>query len=336
MPCHSPLRGWKDVHTGGITFRREHGYEKMEVPCGQCLGCRLDYSRMWAMRITHEATMHESDGGNCFITLTYRNVEDCSLDQLKNGQHVPSDWSLHKSHMTKFIKRLRKFFGDQKIRYFYAGEYGKKCQHGIDVEEVGCPLCNVGRPHYHMCLFNGLFTDLLPYESDGGITRYTSPSLERIWGYGFVDVGELNFASASYCAKYIVKKIKGVKADDWYYQMDIDGNWNWITPEYVCMSRGNASYKGQKVGIGAAWLEKYEMDVYPHDHVPLPGMDPMNGVPRYYDEIVKEKYPEMFEQVQAARLKYLKENKEDYTLKRLEDKHKVAKAKMKLFDSRDL
>lgn len=177
--------------TGGIQFRRTNAGEKMEVPCGYCLGCRLDYSRMWAMRIVREASLHEYNGGNSFITLTYRDESACDEEQLEQGLHVPDDWSLNERHMQLFIKRLRKHFGEQKIRYFYAGEYGRCCKHGIDVDRVGCPLCNVGRPHYHLCLFNGSFNDLEAYQSDGDITRYTSPTLERLWGYGFVDVGEL-------------------------------------------------------------------------------------------------------------------------------------------------
>ena len=58
MGCDSPLKGFVDRDTGGLTFKREMSNgEKMEVGCGQCLGCNLDYSRMWAMRITHEAAM---------------------------------------------------------------------------------------------------------------------------------------------------------------------------------------------------------------------------------------------------------------------------------------
>ena len=110
MPCFSPLRGFKDPHTGGLTFRRDGVRSEMEVACGQCLGCRLDYSRMWALRISHEAVMHEFDGGNCFVTLTYRDERDCTEDQLRGGFHVPRDWSLHVEHFQKFMKRLRKFF----------------------------------------------------------------------------------------------------------------------------------------------------------------------------------------------------------------------------------
>ena len=108
----------------------------MEVACGQCLGCRLDYSRMWAMRIVHESTLHEYNGGNCFVTLTYRDEIECTEDQLLSGDHIPKDWSLKKSDFQNFMKRLRWAFPKQEIRYFYVGEYGRRCRHGIDVELV--------------------------------------------------------------------------------------------------------------------------------------------------------------------------------------------------------
>ncbi len=336
MGCDSPLKGWKDRGTGGITFKREYGFgEKMEVGCGQCLGCRLDYRRMWAMRITHEATMHEFTGGNSFITLTYRDEGVCSIKQWKDGKYVPKDWSLHKGHFQRFMKRLRKAFPDQEIRYFYAGEYGRKCKHGIDVNDVGCPFCNTGRPHFHACLFNCSFTDLEPYQSDGGIIRYTSPLLEKIWSYGFVDVGELTFASASYVAGYVLKKIKGPVKDDHYMSIDMDGVITFISPEFVGMSRGNAAYKGQRCGIGASWYEKFKSDVFPSNEVPVPGHGVMNGVPRYYDEILRVDDPIMYEEVKDTRIAFLRAHSAEYTDARRMDKHICKKARAKL-SKRDL
>lgn len=332
MSCDSPLKGYRDRHTGGITFRRENGIEKMEVACGVCLGCRLDHRNMWAMRIAHEASLHEYNGGNSFLTLTYRDARACeSYEQYKEGYYVPNDWSLHPEHVTLFIKRLRKFFGDQHIRYFYCGEYGKKCQHGIDLESVKCPLCNVGRPHYHMCLFNGSFTDLVAYESDGGITRYTSPTVEKLWKYGFVDVGELNYASANYAGKYLLKKQTGDRAHTWYCQYDLDGVVTYLQPEFCRMSRGNASGKGRKCGIGADWFEAFHSDCFPADEVPVYGVGVVKKVPRYYQEIYAERNPEEMEKIRAARKKYMRENAEEYTPKRLEDKHICKKARIELF-----
>jgi hypothetical protein len=330
------LKGYKNRDTGGIQFRKDDSLEKMEVGCGQCLGCRLDHSRMWAMRISHESSLYEYSGGNCFITLTYRDAEACeSYEQYRDGWYVPKDWSLDKTHVQKFFKRLRKAFPGKKIRYFCAGEYGRKCKHGIDVDAVGCPLCNTGRPHYHACVFNHTFDDLEPYQSDGGIIRYTSPTLERLWGYGFVDVGELNFNTASYTASYILKKVGGVPKVDHYMTYDLDGVITFIEPEFITMSRGNAKYKGQRCGIGAKWYEIYKDDVYPSDEVPVPGKGVMNGVPRYYDKILEEEDPRVYEEVKRLRRTWLKEHSEDLTFDRLMDKHICAKAKIDMFRKRD-
>ena len=308
----------------------------MEVGCGQCLGCRLDYSRMWAMRIVHEASLHEYNGGNCFVTLTYRDKMDCTIDQLDTGRHVPDDWSLNKSHFQKFMKRLRKAFPNQEIRYFYAAEYGRKCKHGIDLERVNCPLCNTGRPHFHACLFNIHFQDLEAYQSDGGIMRYTSPTLERIWGYGFVDVGELTYNSAAYTANYILKKVRKVQDDSHYMTFDLNGEITFISPEFVGMSRGNASHKGKKCGIGAGWYDKFRDDVFPSDEVPVPGKGVVKGVPRYYNEILKEENPLLYEEIKRLRLEYKRAHGEEYSFSRLMQKHLCKKARLKLFNKREL
>lgn len=337
MSCDSPLKGFRDKETGGITFRREKSYgEKMEVACGSCLGCRMDYRRMWAMRIVHEASLYEYKGGNCFITLTYRDKELCTEEQKEKKLHVPDDWSLNKKHFQSFMKRLRKAFPNQKIRYFYCGEYGRKCKHGLDLSRVKCPLCNVGRPHFHACLFNCSFGDLEAYETDGGITNYTSPMLEKIWGYGFVDVGELTFGSASYVAGYVLKKVKGVKADDHYLSVDLDGEITFLEPEYVGMSRGNAARKGERCGIGAGWYEKYKKDVFPSDEVPVPGKGVIKGVPRYYSEILRVEDPAMYDEITEKRRRYMKDNSDEFTDDRLLDKHICKKARSKLFEKRDL
>lgn len=329
MPCYSPLKGWKDEETGGIVFRPGIGAEEMEVACGQCLGCRLDHSRMWALRIVHESAMHQSGCGSCFVTLTYRDIVECDTEQLENKLHVPSDWSLHKSHFQKFMKRLRKHFSPQKIRFFHCGEYGNKCKHGIDLELVGCPLCNVGRPHYHAALFGWYPDDPVAYKTKDGYERFTSPTLERIWKYGFVDVGELNFDTAAYIARYNLKKVTGVKASDHYMQVDFDGECSWVEPEYITMSR--------RPGIGRDFYEKYKDDMFPSDMTPMVGDGkPVHGVPRYYEEIFKCEDPLTLEEIKEVRQKFREEHGEEYTPQRLMQKYKVKKAEQKLFKERSL
>lgn len=94
MACYAPLSAWKKPG-GGITFKQSEatGLRPIKLPCGQCLGCRLDYSREWAVRCTHEALLHQE---NSFITLTY------------DDEHLPWDRGLRKKHWQDFAKRLRK------------------------------------------------------------------------------------------------------------------------------------------------------------------------------------------------------------------------------------
>ena len=42
--------------------------ESIDIPCGQCIGCRLKRSRDWATRCMLESGYHSS---NTFLTLTY-------------------------------------------------------------------------------------------------------------------------------------------------------------------------------------------------------------------------------------------------------------------------
>ena len=50
MACHHPFRMWR--HDGKVTLRRPESddREAMDMPCGGCLGCRMDRARSWAIR----------------------------------------------------------------------------------------------------------------------------------------------------------------------------------------------------------------------------------------------------------------------------------------------
>jgi len=69
-------------------------FEATQVPCGRCIGCRLERSRQDAVRSCHEASLYED---NCFITLTY------------SDEFVPVNGSLVKSHFQDFMKDLRSY-----------------------------------------------------------------------------------------------------------------------------------------------------------------------------------------------------------------------------------
>ncbi len=263
---------------------------EMEVACGQCLGCRLDHSRMWAIRIVHEAQMHDD---NCFITLTY------------DEEHCPRDGSLNKKHFQKFMKRLRKKFKDTRIRYYHCGEYGEK----------------LGRPHYHACIFGLDFQDKQLLGEQNGNKLYTSEMLDQTWKLGFTTTGALTFESAAYCARYITKKINGKNADDHYLRWDENGEAYWLNPEYCTMSR--------KPGIGATWYEDYKTDLWPSDEVPVPGSGVYKKVPRYYETILASEDATTLEDIKKLRRKFRDAHGAEYTSERLRDKYEVQKAKTK-------
>lgn len=260
---------------------------------------------MWAIRIVHESTLYADQCGNSFVTLTYRNKDECTPEQLRNGHYIPDDWSLNKKHFKNFIRRLRKNF-PQKIRYFHCGEYG-------DITE---------RPHYHACLFNCFFDDQRVWSTNEGVTVYSSVTLDKLWPYGFATVGELNYETAAYTARYILKKVNGYNAPDHYMRCDEYGVAYWLQPEYVTMSL--------KPGIGRGWYEQYKTDMFPADHSPVPGKGVVTKVPRYYQTILEKEDPDTFELVKKLRKEFITNHRADFTPDRLMDKYKVKRASQQL------
>jgi len=204
----------------------------LELACGQCIGCRIERSRQWAIRCVHEAQMHER---NCFVTLTY------------SEEHLPFNAGLNIRHWQLFAKRLRKRIG--RFRYFHCGEYGEE---------------NL-RPHYHACLFGVDFSvDRSLWKRDHGFDLFVSPTLSETWGKGFCSIGELSYESAAYVARYILKKVTGELADGAYERVDSEtGEVFKVRPEYVSMSR--------RPGLGAVWFDKFRGDVFPADEVVFKG-----------------------------------------------------------------
>nr|WAE43477.1 MAG: replication initiator protein [Microviridae sp.] len=286
MPCYHPIvayrsrAGRQENGKWKIVFTKREGYNDMPVtiPCGQCIGCRLEKSRQWAIRCVMEASLHQK---NCFLTLTY------------NAENMPLDQSLQKKDMVLFIKKIRKKYGAN-IKFYLCGEYGSE----------------LGRPHYHVCMFNHDFSDKVawrrsPAKAPGReqIILYRSESLEKIWTKGFSLIGELNFESAAYVARYCLKKINGEKAEEHY------GN---KTPEYTNMSR--------RPGIAKAWWDKYKNDVISTDKIITRGMEVKP--PRYFDLLLEKENPKKMERIKYHRKSVV--NKDDNTWERLKVKEIIA------------
>lgn len=237
MPCYGPLTAYYPKTASGdnrLVFdpRKSETGIPIKIPCGKCIGCKLEHSRQWAVRCMHEKRMHSA---SCFLTLTYDN------------KHLPKGNTLVKRDLQLFMKRLRKVFGNG-VRFFACGEYGEK----------------TARPHYHVLLLNSDFMDKKPVSYRSEHPYYTSSLLSKLWTAGSHIIGNVDFDSAAYVARYCTKKITGPKAVAHYAGRQ---------PEFLVMSR--------RPGIGSGYLEKYRSELYTHDNCIVNGVE--SSLPRFYD-----------------------------------------------------
>ena len=231
--------------------------QQMEVPCGQCIGCRLARVMSWSVRMMHEAKTHSE---NSFITLTYDN------------NHLPDDLSIHIEHVQKFFKDLRYKIKPKKIRYFLSGEYGA-------IDEIKDPAekikyisrygsSKLGRPHYHAIVFGYWPSDSKALPSKNDYTWYESRELQSIWKNGFVTVGEVTDESAAYTARYTIKKLNASS------ECDARFHYKGRKREFAVMSR--------RPGIGQMFYEKYKTELQNNYSVVQRGHE--KALPRYYKQ----------------------------------------------------
>lgn len=165
MPCYKPLMANVRRVPGQkskVTFSSvpsadvaRHG-TPTPLPCGQCIGCRLERSRQWAIRLMKELKLHDRSS---FLTLTYT---DAALPKTRSG--VPT---LVLEDVQLFLKRLRFHFAPSRLRFFQCGEYGEQTL----------------RPHHHMILFGEDFCKDRERvrDSHSGFPQYESPLLNSLW-----------------------------------------------------------------------------------------------------------------------------------------------------------
>jgi hypothetical protein len=198
MACFKPLLAWQ-LDSGEVVFSERGSVRRsLVLPCGQCIGCRLERSRQWAVRCMHESQMHDFSS---FVTLTYE------------GEDIAA--SLNYRDFQLFAKRLRRKMGP--FRFYMCGEYGERFR----------------RPHFHALLFGMFFDDRQFHSTVGsGFKIYRSGLLESLWPHGFSSIGDVTFESAAYVARYVCKKVTGPLADAHY----LTNEGECLTPEFTRMS----------------------------------------------------------------------------------------------------
>lgn len=329
MTCYHPLKRWiigydkKDfADTKEIAKVTSYSVNELEIngkkytnwqeiPCGKCIGCRLAYSKTWAMRCMLEAKDHEN---NEFVTLTYdeEHVPKCKYridTETGEVKEINEVNTLYFEHLKKFMKDLRRYIEyhaeepkpkreDYKnnedyqkdkekwekkylIRYYACGEYGSEKK--------------TMRPHFHAIIYNLNLKDKKIDElSKKGSIQFKSEMLEKIWGKGRVRTSPVNYETCAYVARYIMKKVKGKEAVEFF---ESTGR----TLEATRMSR--------MPGIGRKYYDKNKDKIYECDEIWLKnkyGALPMKP-PRYYDNLYDLEEPEKMEQIKEQRKKIAEE-----------------------------
>lgn len=264
----------------------------IQVPCGQCLECRLQQTRVWADRCVLEAKRWEH---NYFVTLTY------------DDYHVPPNGSLVKRDYQLFLKKLRHRFPDTEIRYLLSGEYGSQSL----------------RPHYHLILFNFPLDDLSEnfkepqwdlksgYDKNGEYSHqlklvrlknhvkpesgehplFYSKLIHECWDFrGMISVGRFSYDTAAYISQYCTKKVNPKNKDN-YAKFG-------MLPEFLACST--------HPGIGAGYAEEQDDLLYSFDKIVIANKDGahLSSVPRYFDKLFIKKYgDDIFEPVRYKRIK---------------------------------
>lgn len=293
-----------DKHTGklksyivsGKTYDveeyRKHPFKwfVQPIPCGNCLECKLRKSQEWSFRCMKEASKYEN---NIMLTLTYddEHLPKSKYVNLETGELFES-LTLKKDDVQKFMKRLRKKFGEG-IRFFMCGEYGSDSEYK---DWKGQVRKGTERPHYHIILFNIKVEDLRFYKwsfcdwSKDKYPLFKSKTMEKLWPFGFVDLNEVTKETCDYVARYTTKKLKGDYAKKEYEEKG-------RIPPYLNMSRNP--------GIGYDFFEENK-EKFLNDSQSMylktkKGLVDI-GTVRYYDKQIEKVAPETLKEIKNKRI----------------------------------
>lgn len=296
MSCYRPVTAFKPLGGGSILFAERGDCREISIPCGWCIGCRIDKREEWAIRCLLESQLHKV---NSFVTLTY------------DEAHYPADGSLYYPDFQLFVRKLRR--RGLRFRFFVAGEYGEE----------------LSRPHWHCLLFGCEFVDRVVCNSINAKQKvYTSALLAECWPHGFHSIGDVTYESCRYTAAYCMKKFVGPRAEDHYSRVDPStGEIIRVAPEMCRMSL--------KPGIAFPWLQKFHSDIYETEYDAVIVKGQMKRVPRYFGDVLDKVLagPEV-DQLEFRRFQKAELRSGDRTAERLAVREQCELAKIAFFESK--
>ncbi|QCS36260.1 replication initiator protein [Capybara microvirus Cap1_SP_192] len=267
-------RGKKFIYGYGSPVRLPYDDALFEdsdvIPCGKCIGCRLDYSRQWTTRLMLELPYHNEAW---FLTLTY-NDDVLPTNLVDVDGEIKVTHSLVKKDFQNFIKRLRNYFPDKSISYYCCGEYGSRSF----------------RPHYHAILFfdsplqdyvfpSGDSNKNVLHKVQDGYFYFINPLIDKLWyrsdmpdrSAGFHYITQVNWDTCAYVTQYVTKKLNGSAADV-YDRLHLE-------PEFSLIS--------QKPALGRRYYDEHKDDIYTTYFIGISSNSKYRQVkpPRYYDNL---------------------------------------------------
>lgn len=246
------------------------------IPCGQCRGCRLNYSLQWAARLELESRSWKY---GYFLTLTF---SDEFIDKSYYYDLYKHDFyqgSLNVRDMQLFFKSFRRKIEPFKCKVFYCGEYGDQFQ----------------RPHYHAIVLTDYKLDLKFMYFRDGHNYYTCRLCDDAWmNKGYIVISDFSFEDAAYVARYCLKKVNLL--DHVKHEVIVSlGDVNFRTPPFSHMSLRPA--------IAREYVDKNYLTIYNDDLIYTRKSNSVQALspPRYFDKRLEELDPILYDSIKERR-----------------------------------
>lgn len=262
MKCYKPKpvlikQGERIRFLKWTKFMAEYNHQLIQwLPCGNCENCLLKRAKEWGERNYLESLSWQN---KWFITLTYND------DNLKWKLGKPQ---LVRKDVTLFLKKIRN--KGQKIKFFGSGELGTKTR----------------RPHYHYIIYGLEINDLEVYKKNKSSYYYTSKWLNEIWGLGNALIADFSTETASYIARYTIKKKNIMEGE----------------------------FLNQSNGIGKKYYQENKNDIYKYDKIAIKNNKGVYWAkpPRYYDKLYEKEEPDKYLEIKKMRMKNGKDFNDKY------------------------